>query len=224
MPRLPRVALGGLVYHVLNRANGRMQLFESDGDYQAFEKVLEEAHEQVPMRTLSYSVMPNHWHLVLWPEADGDLSDFMQWLTLTHTQRWHYAHDTVGSGHLYQGRFRSFPVESDRHYLTVCRYVERNPLRAGLVSRAEEWRWGSLWRRLHGDAEQQQLLSNGPRVLPDGWEAMVNKPQLDQAEGGIRASIARDRPYGTVSWVSSTCRRLGLPLTVRGRGRPPTRG
>jgi putative transposase len=81
--------------------------------------------------------MPNHWHLVLWPRKKGELSEFMRWLTVTHTQRWHASHRTSGTGPLYQGRFKSFPIEDDDHLLAVVRYVERNALRAKLVARAE---------------------------------------------------------------------------------------
>lgn len=147
MGRPLRAATGGVVHHVLNRANARMQLFATPADYDAFERVLAEAHERMAMRTLAYCMMPNHWHLVVWPREDGDLSHFMAWVTLTHTQRWHAHRHTAGSGHLFQGRFKSFPVQTDEHLLTVCRYVERNALRAGLVRRAEDWRWSSLWRR-----------------------------------------------------------------------------
>jgi putative transposase len=113
MPRRHRNATGGYVYHVLNRAVGRGTIFENAKDYAAFEKVFEEAREQVEMRVLAFCLMPNHWHLMLWPVGDGDLSDYMCWLTNTHTRRWHLAHGTVGTGPLYQGRFKSFPVEDD---------------------------------------------------------------------------------------------------------------
>ncbi|MCX7423960.1 MAG: transposase, partial [Planctomycetia bacterium] len=140
-----------MVFHVLNRANARATIFEKPEDYAAFERVLQEALDRVEMRVLAYCLMPNHWHLVLWPRLDGDLSKFMGWLTLTHTQRWHAHHRTVGTGHLYQGRYKSFPVQDDEHFLTVCRYVERNGLRANLAPRAEEWRWSSLWHRRERD-------------------------------------------------------------------------
>ncbi len=135
MPRIARNAPGGLVYHVLNRANGRLRLFKKDGDYLAFEQVLLLAHRRAPIRILDYCLMPNHWHLVLWPRRDGELTLFMRWLTLTHAQRWKHAHNAVGHGHLYQGRFKSFPIQQDEHLLTVLRYVERNPLRAKLARR-----------------------------------------------------------------------------------------
>src|SRR5437016_13622122 len=119
--------------------------------------------------------MPNHWHLVLWPQRDGELSEFLRWLTVTHTQRWHAHRHTAGTGPLYQGRFKSFPIQADDHLLAVCRYVERNALRAGLVPRAEQWRWGSLWHRVHG--RDAGFLSAGPTALPARWVRHVNEPQ-----------------------------------------------
>ncbi|MEO8497102.1 MAG: transposase, partial [Planctomycetota bacterium] len=121
---------GGLVYHVLNRANAKMPIFEKQGDSEAFEQVLEQAVERFEMRLLAYCLLNNHWHLVVWPREDGELSRLVGWLTLTHTQRWHAHRHSTGSGHVYQGRFKSFPVQDDEHFLTVCRYVERNAQRA----------------------------------------------------------------------------------------------
>src|SRR6516162_7022302 len=119
-------------------------------------------------------LMPNRWHLVLWPRADGDLSEYLRWLRVTHAQRWHAHYHTSGSGALYQGRFKSFPVEEDDHLLAACRYVERNALRAGLVARAEAWPWGSLQQRLAGTPEPL-LLDPGPIALPADWKAYVNR-------------------------------------------------
>jgi putative transposase len=118
MGRPLRAATGGLVYHVLNRANARLPIFEKSADFEAFERVLNEAHERLPMRILSFCLMPNHWHFVFWPKEDRDLSNFVGWLTLTHTQRWHANRASAGTGHLYQGRFKSFPVQTDEHFLT----------------------------------------------------------------------------------------------------------
>jgi putative transposase len=219
------------VYHVLNRANARLRIFHKDADYVAFENVLAEAVPRVGMRLLAYCLLPNHWHLVLWPRHDGELSRFMAWLTLTHTQRWHAHRHTVGAGHLYQGRFKSFPVQDDPHYLTVVRYVERNAQRAGLVTRAEAWRWGSLWQRAGGargadvaanDASGPRLppLSDGPLPLPSGWIRTVNTPLTVAEEQALQRSIARGRPFGDAPWQSRTAKRLGLESTLRERGRP----
>ena len=103
MGRAKRAADGGLVYHVLNRANARMRIFEDDEDHAAFEQVLEEAVERTQSRLLAYCALPNHWHLVIWPREDGALSRFTRWLTLTHTQRWHAHRHSTGSGHVCQG-------------------------------------------------------------------------------------------------------------------------
>jgi putative transposase len=157
------------VYHVWNRGVARLALFEQDADYEAFERVLAEAMQKFPTRLLSYCLMPNHWHMVIWPRKAGELTDFLRWLTHTHVMRWHAHHGTSGTGHLYQGRFKAFPLETDEHFYTVLRYVERNALRANLVDRAEEWRWSSLWRRQFGNAEARQLLSAWPLPRPRNW-------------------------------------------------------
>jgi REP-associated tyrosine transposase len=150
MPRSRRQTPGGYVYHALNRAVVRLPLFKKDRDYEAFFRVLDEALDRHPIRILGYCVMPNHWHLVLWPKRDDDMTAFLRWLTHTHTMRWHAHYHTVGTGHLYQGRFKSFPVEQDDHLYTLLRYVERNALRAGLVRRAEDWHWSSLFTAVRG--------------------------------------------------------------------------
>ena len=169
MPRRLRCNTGGYVYHALNRAVGRTTLFRKEGDYAAFEEVLRQAKEWQPMRLLAYCLMPNHWHLVLWPRGDGVLSEFLRWLTVTHTQRYHAHHHTSGTGPLYQGRFKSFPVQEDEHLLTVMRYVERNALRANLAARAEKWRWSSLWHREHRGSKLGSILHAWPITEPEDW-------------------------------------------------------
>ena len=146
MGRAKRITLGGYAYHVLNRANGQLRIFRKNADFEAFEAILAEGLERVDMRICGYCVLGNHWHLLLWPRGDGDLSEYMRWVTLTHTQRYHAAHGTAGMGHVYQGRFKSFPIDKEDYFLTVCRYVERNPLRAGLVRSVRDYPyWNAAW-------------------------------------------------------------------------------
>jgi REP-associated tyrosine transposase len=220
MPRPPRATEGGLIYHTLNRATARLAIFESDDDYAAFEGVLAQAIPRYPMRLLAYCLMPNHFHLLLWPRADGDLSACMRWLTMTHTQRWHAHRRTTGTGHLYQGRFKSFPVQSDDHFLTICRYVERNALRAGLVERAEDWRWSSLSARRTKDAAERPALTPWPIERPRDWTARVNRPFGPREEEAVLRSIVRGQPYGSESWQAEVAARLGLESAFRPRGRP----
>jgi len=165
-------------------------------------------------------VMPNHWHLVLWPRREGELSDFVRWLTHTHTMRWHAHFRTSGSGHLYQGRFKAFPVQTDEHFYSVVRYVEGNALRANLVSRAEKWRFCSLWRRRSGDDQSQSLLHAWPLPEPRRWLATVNRPQTESELKVLRRSVNRSTPLGTPRWQLRTAKKLGLEWTLRARGRP----
>lgn len=221
MPRRPRFCTGGYVFHVLNRAVGRQRIFHTEDDFAAFQRVLEEAQRRVPVRLLSFCLMPNHWHLVLWPVGDDDLSDFMHWLTVTHTQRWHAHHETSGTGPLYQGRFKSFPVEEDEHLLSVCRYVERNALRANLVQCAQRWRWSSLWQVTSGRVDVS--LAPWPIPRPKEWLDYVNRPETAAELAALQASVNHSRPFGHVEWQVETARRLGLESTLRTRGRPPGR-
>ncbi len=225
MPRRGRSIVGGMAYHVLNRAVGRQTLFEEPADYDAFERVLEAAHQREPLRILGYCVMPNHWHLVLWPLAgrDDQVSEFMRWLTVTHTQRWHAHFHTSGTGPIYQGRFKSFPVQDDAHLWTLLRYVERNPRRANLVKRAEQWRHSSLWRWTNGDAASKRLLSELPSSSgrrPRNWADLVNRAETEAEVEAIRRCVKRGSPYGEERWRARTVERLGLESTLRSRGRP----
>src|SRR5271155_4956132 len=204
MPRQARNAPGGLVYHVLNRAVARLPLFAKDRDYQAFERVLAEALARKPMRVLAYCLMPNHWHMVLWPEKDGDLTAFVRWLTHTQSMRWHGHYPTGGTGHIYQGRFKSFPVETEAYLYTVLRYVERNALRANLVSCAENWLWGSLRRRQHGPVLPQLDLADWPVPMPANWVEMVNAPHTESELEAVRRSVARNSPFGSPTWCKLT--------------------
>ena len=144
-----------------------------------------------------------------------------QRLTITHASRWQRHYAAAGHGHVYQGRFKSFPVQRDGHSLTVCRYVERNPLRAGLVRRAEKWRWSSLWRRERGTDEQRRILCDWPVERPRNWLQLVNESQDDAELGGLRESIARNRPFGSPQWLRSTAAKLGLGSSLRPPHRPP---
>ncbi|MBL8816987.1 MAG: transposase [Planctomyces sp.] len=222
MGRPRRSAPGGWIYHVLNRANAKMPIFTKDEDFAAFERVLEEAVERTKTRLLSYSVMQNHWHLVVWPREDDELSKFVGWLTLTHTQRWHAHRKSAGSGHVYQGRFKSFPVQDDTHFLTACRYVERNALRANLVKRAEDWRWSSLYRWHSGTAAEKELLSPWPIRRSSGWLEHVNTPQSEGELEAIRRCVNRGCPFGDEAWSSTATKLLGLESTMRPLGRPKT--
>ncbi len=215
MPRTARASLGGLCYHVINRGNGGARVFHDETDYRAFLDTLTAACAQRPMRILAYCLMPNHFHLVLWPLEDGDLGRWMQLLCTAQVRRHHRRHGT--SGHLWQGRFKAFPIQEDAHLLAVLRYVERNPLRADLVARAEDWPWSSLSSR---QGEPPAPLDPGPVPRPADWGDWVNQGESAAELASLRASVVRGTPLGRENWVADTAARLGLEATLRPRGRP----
>lgn len=220
MGRIPRVDVGDMVYHVLNRTNFRLKLFVEEKHYRGFLDILAEAKKFVSMRILSYCLMPNHWHLILYPERDGDLSRFMQRVTLTHTQRYHVKTKTIGYGHIYQGRYKSFPVQTDFYFLSLVRYVERNAKRAAFVKKAEDWKWSSIYLRLYGDEKQKKLLNNWPVEIPDNYLKWINQPQPKEEVENIRCNLKRNRPFGEEDWTKKMVERFGLETTMRNPWRP----
>ena len=218
MLRKSRVAPGGFIDHVLNRGVGKTRLFRSRKDYEAFQRCLIHTSQNAPMRVLGYCVMPNHWHLLLWPAKHGDLARFMMRLTNTHVRRWLTAHQQVGSGHLYQGRYKSFAVQDDDHLTTVDRYVQRNALRANLVARAEQWPWSGVGQS-QLSAALQVTLSKSPVRRRSDWLDWLNHPQTPAEQEAIRQCILKNRPLGDSAWLVKNARAVGWSPPAK-RGRP----
>ena len=216
MPRTARASVGGVCYHVLNRGNGQTQVYHTDADYQGFVNLIAAGSERLPMRVVAACLMPNHFHLVLWPFCDGDLSRWMQWLMTSHVRRYHRRYG--GSGHVWQGRFKAFPIQQDRHLLTVIRYVERNPVRARLVERAEDWPWSSL--QWGASPARPPFLTTWPIERPRNWQWRVNQPETEMELAAMRHSVDRGAPFGSQLWTRRTAIQLGLESTIRSRGRP----
>ena len=221
MPNRPGRGTAGVPFHVLNRGACRQVLFEDDIDYRAFLACTAGAMRRIPVSLLAYCLMPNHFHLVVQPAEDGQLSVFMKFLEAKHSKRWHARRKTTGSGAVYQGRFKAFPIQTDRHFYAVCRYVERNALRGGLVPRAEDWPWGSLAQRcqkMHG-----LRLSTWPIVQPDQWVQLVNEGEVKESLDAVRQSVATSRPFGDSDWTTKAATDMGLSAKLRPRGRPRTK-
>jgi len=203
-----------MVYHVLNRGVGRRTLFDKDQDFLAFERVVEESLRTCTMRICAYCTLSNHWHFVLWPESDGDLPAFMQQMTNMHVKRWKEHRREIGYGHLYQGRYQCFPVETEDYFYQVVRYVERNALRANLVARAEQWLWSSLRRVGGGEIGGQfggarepvaQDVSTGSSSLlrlwtyPKWWIRLAAKVAPFQTATDIRRGERDDPAFPILS-------------------------
>jgi putative transposase len=220
-----RIVPGDWIFHVMNRANGRGLLFERAECYRDFLSIVADAIDADAMRVLAYCLMPNHWHFLLWPRRDADLSRFLHRITSQHSNRWHLRNGTSGRGHLYKGRFKSVPIEGDRHLLTALRYVEANALRAELVARAEDWPWCSAPEhgaaaRIPAPGRVRLPLEAAPVALPGNWSDFVNErpPKSELAE--LRARIRRDSPYGSRQWTAEAAASLRLDDAPKRRGRP----
>ena len=216
MARPRRNTPEGYCYHVLSRGNARQTVFPKPADFEAFLRLFDAAHEIVSMRIVGFCLMPNHFHLVLWPREDGDLSRWMQWVLTTHVRRYHEHHQT--SGHVWQGRFKAFPIQENQHLLSVLRYAERNPLRAKLVKSAADWPHSSL--RLWLGDEKPAWYSAGPVSRGANWLKYVNQAETAAELAALRKCVARGNPYGNERWQRTTVAALGLESTLRPRGRP----
>ena len=177
---------------------------------------MREAHEKVSMRLTGFCLMTNPFHLLLRPREDGDLSRWMQWLMTLHVRRYH--RDYKSSGHVWQGRFKAFPVQSNEHCLTVLRYVERNPLRANMVERIPDWEWSSLKPTARSGPEG--ILCDGPILKPAQWTRYVNGVDTEAELKSLRHSLARGTPFGDPRWQTRTAANLGLESSLRPRGIP----
>ncbi len=224
MSRTARAAKGGLIYHVYNRGNGRLRIFNRPEDYALFIDLLREGQTRAEARLLGFCLMPTHWHLLVWPKGDRDLAAFVGWVSNTHVRRWHQMHATAGGGHLYQGRYRSFPVQADTHVADLLQFMEANPLRAGIVEDLSAWGYSSMHVRKLGHAGNS-ICPLHSWVLPqyDEWQIKLNKPQPKELVEQIRTSIKRERPFGDDAWVKKIAAELNLQRTLRDPWRPTRR-
>lgn len=215
MPRVARGLADGLIYHIINRGNGRQQVFHSEGDYRAFVDLMVEAGERHPVKMLAWCIMPNHFHLLVCPERADNLSRWMQWFMTSHVRRYHRFHKS--SGHVWQGRYKSFIVQEDRHLLAVARYIESNPVRAHLVLSAKDWSWSSHRGRVGITEPCPEKL---PIYLPSDWTGYVDQPLAEGELERIQTSMQRQTPFGAPPWQMRICRELGLESTLKPKGRP----
>jgi putative transposase len=215
MPRRLRLGLQGMAFHVMNRAVRRTVLFESDRDYQAFLKVVRESLMKYEIKIIAYEVMPNHWHFVVICDRIEEVSNWLHWVTGTHAIRWNLARGSRGSGAVYHSRFKAVPIQRERSLIRVCRYVERNGLRAGLVQNAELWQWGSLYAVCNNC--HAIPLSKWPILRPGNWIEIVNRPENQAELEALRRIIRRNQPIGDPNWQKAVAPFIGLSMRPIGR-------
>jgi putative transposase len=216
MPRISRGLADDCIYHVINRGNGGQVVFQKDKDYEAFVNLMKEAKIRYAVKIFAYCLMPNHFHIVVMPHQSGDLSKWMQWLLTSHVRRFHKHYGT--SGHIWQGRYKSFLIQKDSHLLTVLKYVESNPLRAGLVNSANNWMWSSHRESFHKGGHL--LIDEVPLELPKKWSEFVNESISEKELEKLRQSVTRQSPYGDSLWQVHVSKTFGLESTIRPKGRP----
>lgn len=219
MPRSARAIADNCFYHLINRGNCRQKVFHKEGDYDAFLDVLLGARQKYSVKVLAWCLMPNHFHLLVQPEEAVQLNKWMQWVITTHVRRYHKHYGT--SGHLWQGRYKSFIVQGDEHLVTVVRYIEGNPVRAMLSPAAAQWPWSSHQVRNAGSKEL--LPDQLPFHLTEDWSTFVDTPLTDMEIDKIRNSVNRQAPFGHEKWIDEICVRMGLESTLRRRGWPKGR-
>lgn len=210
MPRIPRGQLPEAVFHVLNRGNNRATVFRKDGDYRAFISLLAAAKSRAPIRLFAFTMLPNHFHAVVQPIAENAMSNCVQWWLTSHVRRYHRHY--ASSGHVWQGRFKSFPVQQDEHFLTVVRYVLQNPVRAQLAAHAGDWPWSSL--------HFPQMIDPWPVAPPTVLTEWLRLPVSPRDLDGLRNSVRRQAPFGSGEWQEVTAMSAGSESTLRSRGRP----
>jgi len=220
MPRQARDVAVGYIYHVLNRGNRKQTVFHKEKDYSVFLELIKIAKEKFPIKIFAYCLMPNHYHFALMPLQVDHLSKWIHWLTTVHARRYHYHYQT--SGHIWQGRFKNIIVQDDHHLDTVLKYIERNPIRAGLVKSAWNWPWSS-YRECQGE-KLNDLLDEQPVKLQMGWKEFVTSPIETTELDNLRKCIKQQFPYGDEKWKHEVSQQLGIQCFMKPRGRPKKLG
>ncbi len=219
MPRRVQAGSGGLTFRVMNRGVRRMCLFGDPHDYSTFVRCVAEGLAKVDVDLFAFCIMPNHFHLVVRPARDSDLTEFMGLMTMRHSKRWHRRRGSKGGGAVYQGRFRAFPIETEQYFYAACRYVEANALRAQLVPRAEDWPWSSLYQRVKNC--ETLPLKDWPILQPADWTEIVNAVQKNNEIRQLRRSAQSNMPFGDSEWARRTAALLGTESSLRKPGPVP---
>jgi putative transposase len=215
MPRRLRHSLQGAAFHVMNRAIQQTVLFRTRADYDAFLAIVREGISKFKVRIIAYCVMPNHWHFVVLCDRIEDISNWLHWTTGTHAIRWNLFHGTRGRGAVYQSRFKAVPIQTETSLYRVCRYVERNALRSGLVAAAESWEFGSLYASCNNCYAIP--LSSWPIVRPSNWIGFVNSPEDHLELDDLRQTLRRGQPIGEPAWQKAVAPFIGLSMKPIGR-------
>ena len=216
MPRGPRNLSDGAFYHILNRGNAKQKVFHDTQDYTFFLQSVVRAKDKHPVDIFAYCLMPNHFHFVVRADIATDISKLIHIFMTRFNQRYRRVYNSIG--HIWQGRYKDFMIQNEDHLMVVIRYIERNPVQAGLVVSASNWRWSSHNERITGG----KLIIHDNYIFPlnGKWTEYVNSSISEKEKQKMERSIIHQTPFGDEDWVKKTCEQYGLEHTRRLPGRP----
>jgi len=219
MARIARVVIPGNPHHVVQRGVRAMDVFYSDADRKLYLKLLSERAKHYGLKFWAWCLMSNHVHLVVVPDAETSMARAIGEAHRRYAWQVNMRQDV--RGHLFQARFFSYPIQTDKNLLAVIRYVELNPVTAGIVSRADHYRWSSAVHHVTGKPDR--LVTSGPvREMVPNWRRFLSA-EVDNARKSkeIERHLKTGRPFGESSWVAELEEVTGRNLTPRKRGRKP---
>ncbi len=216
MPRPDREVIPGLPHHVTHRGNRREKIFFEEDDYRLYLRLLRKAAERYGVRVYDYALMPNHIHVIAVPKREESLSEAFQWADGKYAEIFNGLYDQVG--HLWQGRFKSSPMDED-HMFNAVRYVLRNPVRAGLVARAEDYRWSSAAAKCGLRFDPLPAADHPLEGVIQDWSAWLEGAEPEEELRKIRECTQRGYPYASEEFVRMLEEQCGRKLLPQRRAR-----
>ena len=220
---MPRILLPGVPVHHVQRGNNRGPVFVDDRDRQLYRELLLEGCHRLECAVHAYVFMSNHVHLLLTPSRADAITQLTQWMGRKYVRAYNTRHQRTGT--LWDGRFRSSVIDSARYFLTCCRYIDQNPVRAGMVRLPAVYRWSSYARLAHGERDdlitehpEYHALGHSPTERQAAYRALCTPLVESDVAKGIRLAVRRGDVLGPKAFADEVSARLGRPINRLGHG------
>ncbi len=216
MPRAARIVCIGVPYHVTQRGNFRMDIFEEDADREKYLEFFKQYKEQFKVKVYAWCLMSNHVHFIVEPTTEKGLAELFKFTHMRYSQ--YFNRKKGAHGHLWQGRFFSCALDND-HLYEAMRYVELNPLRAGIVQRIDGYSWSSVKEHLNGKGKMTlDAVTNYLEI--DDWKEYLREKGDDELINNIRKRTKIGKPLGDAKFIKKMEKLSGKKFTFRKNGRP----